>query len=351
MRGTGGSAETLGVDSKSLSNLGNDMLSAADDIPPPPAPFTVSGTDPISTKIMGMQSDLETPIQTGLPEAKTGAKKTANSIVAAATKYETTDEQLATQIEQHTFDKAGSPSVGGGLGGAQGVVGFKSAPVESTGFSTPNHVGGKVGGDAPVSAPRATTNVPSASSPGGGPPSAETPASGAPGSGASGAGTSSGAAPAAGTPAAATPTSAAGTSAASGAGAMGQMGQMISMPMQMAGQAVGMAAAVPQTIMQGVESAVQQVSQLTGGLGQDGDSSASDAQLTADHKGDESSTRPAESPKTDQAHDGAAPGQPHGERAPDGQPHAAEQAPVAPPADQKPPAQTRPAEVAQETNL
>ena len=73
MQGTGGSAETLGVDPKSLSNLGNDMLSAADDIPPPPAPFTVSGTDPISTKIKGMQSSLETPIQTGLPEAKTSA--------------------------------------------------------------------------------------------------------------------------------------------------------------------------------------------------------------------------------------------------------------------------------------
>jgi hypothetical protein len=333
------------VDPKSLSNLGNDMLSAADDIPPPPAPFTVSGTDPISTKIMGMQASLETPIQTALPEAKTGAKKTANSIVAAATKYETTDEQLAKQIEEHTFDKPGTPSVGGGLGGAQGVVGIKGNPAETTGFSTPNRVGGKVGGDTPVSAPPATT--PSAPSTGGGTPSADAPAADSAGSGASGAGTSGGAPPAAGTPAsaaAASPGSAAASSAPSGAGVMGQMGQFISMPMQMAGQAIGMAAAVPQTIMQGVESAVQQVSQLTGGLGQDGGSSASDAQLTADHEGDESSTRPDEPAKADQAHDGAAPAQPHGERAPDGQPHPSEQAPVAPPAEQKPPAQTRPAE-------
>jgi hypothetical protein len=124
---------------------------------------------------------------------------------------------------------------------------------------------------------------------------------------------------------------------------------MISMPMQMVGQAVGMAAAVPQTVMQGVESAVQQVSQLTGGLGQDGDSSASDAQLTGDHKADESSTRPDEPAKTEQAHEGAGPGQPHSERAPDGQPHATEQAPVAPAAEQKPPAQTRPAESGPET--
>jgi hypothetical protein len=325
MRGTGGSAETLGVDSKSLSNLGHDLVTSAGDIPAPPAPFTVTGTDSISKTIKGMQSTLETPIQTGLPDVKTGANKTANSIVTSATMYETTDEQLAKQIEQHTFDKSGAPSVGGGLGGAQGVVGFKSSPVQSTGFSTPNRVGGKVGGDAPATAP-SSAPMPATGSPGG-----ATPGGGSPGSGASGTGAPGGSAPAAG--AAATGEPSAGTSvasASSGAGAMGQMGQMISMPMQMAGQAIGMAAAVPQTVMQGVEGAVQQVSQLTGGLGQDGDSSANDAQLTAEHKGDESSTRPDEPPKAEQAHDGAAPGHPSAERAPDGQPRAAEQAPVAP---------------------
>ena len=342
MHGTGGSTETLGVDPKSLSNLGNDLLSSADDIPAPPAPFTVTGSDPISTKIKGMQSSLETPIQTGLPEAKTGAKKTANSIVASASMYETTDEQLAKQIEQHTFDRPGGPSVGGGLGdGAQGVAGFKGNPAETTGFSTPNRVGGRVGGDTPVSAPPATTNAPGA-------PAGAAPVQVRLRAGTSGAGTSGAAAAGAEPPAAEAPgASTSAASAASGAGAMGQMGQMISMPMQMVGQAIGMAAALPQTVMQGVESAVQQVGQLTGGLGQDGDSSVGDAQLTADHKGDESPTRPDEPAKPGQAHDGAAAGQPH-ERA-DGQPHAAEHAPVAPPAEQKPPAQTRPAESGPET--
>jgi hypothetical protein len=350
VQGKGGSTETLGVDPKSLSNLGNDMVSAADDIPPPPAPFTVSGTDPISTKIMGMQSSLETPIQTGLPEVKTAAKKTANSIVTGAHMYETTDEQLAKQIEQHTFDKPGtpSPSPGGGLNGAQGVVGVRGGPAEQAGFFTPKSVGGAVGGGAPGSALPAAPSAPTA--PAAGPPSADAPASGSPGAGASGAGTSSGAAPAASTPAAAAPTagtpaSAAGSSAASGAGgAMGQMGQMISMPMQMAGQAMGMVTSVPQTIMQAAEGAVQQVTQLTEGLGQGGDHSAGDAQLAADHKGDESSTRPDEPARPEKAHEGAAPGQPHAERAPEGPRHAAEPAPPAAPAEPKPPAQTRPAE-------
>jgi hypothetical protein len=329
MRGTGGSAETLGVDGKLLSSVGNDLASSAGNIPDPLAPFTTAGTDPLSAKIATMSAKLDAPIQTGLPERKASATAIGGKIAAAGGKYDQTDEQLAKQIEEHTFDKSRSPSIGGGLGGgAQGVVGFK---------------GGTVGGNTPASAPPANTNAPSAPSAGGGTPSDDAPASGAPGSGASGAGTSGDAVPADGAPAAGSPGS--GTAAASASsGAMGQMGQMISMPMQMVGQAVGMAAAVPQTIMKGVESAVQQVSQLTGGLGQDGDSSVSDAQLTAEHKGDESSTRPDEPARTDQAHEGAAPGQPHSERAPDGPPHAAEQAPVAPPVERKPPAQTRPTE-------
>ncbi len=63
-------------------------------------------------------------------------------------------------------------------------------------------------------------------------------------------------------------------SAAGGDGPMGQFGQMMGMPMQMAGQAVqapmqmmGMASSVPQGAMQGVQSALQQVGQLGGGLG------------------------------------------------------------------------------------
>jgi hypothetical protein len=63
-------------------------------------------------------------------------------------------------------------------------------------------------------------------------------------------------------------------SAAGADGPVGQLGQMMGMPMQMAGQAVqapmqmmGMAASVPQGAMQGVQSALQQAGQLGGGLG------------------------------------------------------------------------------------
>ena len=162
MRGTGGSAETLGVDSKSLGKLGNDLMLAADDIPPPPAPFVTTGSDPISTSIKGKQADLETPIQTGLPQVKTDAKKTGGAIAAAALKYEQTDEQLAQQIKQHTFeDPASSPS-GGGLGGAQGV-----RPVTQ-------HFRETSGGEPPAMSP---PNAPASGAPAGGTPAGGAPAS------------------------------------------------------------------------------------------------------------------------------------------------------------------------------
>jgi hypothetical protein len=107
-----------------------------------------------------------------------------------------------------------------------------------------------------------------------------------------------------------------GGSGAGGGGAMSQMGQMMTMPMQMAGQAMqipmqamGAVASVPQGIMQGV----QQISQMTGGLGGSGDS--------ADGKSDKPAEDGTEKPddRRDEPKDkqGAAPGATNAERAPE----------------------------------
>jgi hypothetical protein len=103
-----------------------------------------------------------------------------------------------------------------------------------------------------------------------------------------------------------------------------------------------------------VESAVQQVSQVTGGLGQDGGSaSAADkVELTADHKSDESPTRPGESPRDEEAREGAGPGQANGERAPEARPPGTgDDGPAVAPPVEKLPAQTRPAEVTERVEL
>jgi hypothetical protein len=146
---------------------------------------------------------------------------------------------------------------------------------------------------------------------------------------------------------------AAGAPGSSGAaGAAGQMGQMMSMPMQMAAQAaqipmqmMGMAAAIPQGIMQGVQSAMQQVGQMSGQLGGQGDEKPSD-QLEKPNEQDEQRP-PAErdEEKREAEQHGAAPGQSGTERAPEpgsGNENGSPATPPAPPV--RPPAQTRPAE-------
>lgn len=272
--------ETLGVDPVSLSGFGSEMLAAAGDIPLAPPPFTSAGTDPITMKIMDSLPFIEAPIQTGLPEIKAEAVKTASNLVDAAARYLQTDEQLAKAYESQQFDNQGG-------------------------------------------------------SPGGGSPAGSTDA-GAPRTGVPGAGMADGAA----------------QSAAGQPGGMDQLGQLMSMPMQLAGQvaqvpmqAMGMLASIPQAVMQGV----QQVSQLAGGFG--GDSSLDEFDKSDEHKRDESPTRTEEPSKSESGRH-AAPGRPH-ERAPV-EPPQAELGPRAEPpapAEEKTPAQTRPAEVAQRMNL
>jgi hypothetical protein len=132
------------------------------------------------------------------------------------------------------------------------------------------------------------------------------------------------------------------------------MGQLMSMPMQMAGQAaqipmqaMGALSSLPQGIMQGV----QQVGQLAGGMGGGESVSLGQDEL---NKPDESSTHPKEEPsKSESAGDGAGPAGPHEERAPieQGRPETTPREEPPTHAEEKKPAQTRPAEVAQQMNL
>jgi hypothetical protein len=116
------------------------------------------------------------------------------------------------------------------------------------------------------------------------------------------------------------------TSAASGGGdAMGQMGQMMSMPMQMASQAAQLpsqimqaASALPQSVMQGV----QQIGQMTGGLGHAGGGSEKSVE---DHAGPPADPRDDEKAKHE-----AAGGDAKAERAPEPAPKLTPLAPNAP---------------------
>jgi hypothetical protein len=118
--GIGSSAgDTLRVDPDMLSQLGSQLETSANALPEPPAPFTVTGEDAISAAIAAKLPALETPIIEGLPAVKQAAAQTASNIVAAAGKYESTDEELAAAYEKQQFSGGGA---GGAGGGAVGVA-------------------------------------------------------------------------------------------------------------------------------------------------------------------------------------------------------------------------------------
>jgi hypothetical protein len=136
-------------------------------------------------------------------------------------------------------------------------------------------------------------------------------------------------------------------SPAAGAGQSDQMGQLLQMPMQMAQQAAqipmqlaSLAAAIPQAMMQGVQSAVQQASQLAQ-LGE-GEETLPDEDAPTPE--DEREERPdgKNAPESE-----AAPSNSGGERAPDTGPQ--QPAPEAPAAPK--PAPTRPADSGPEIAL
>lgn len=242
----------LRVDTTPLASGGQGLLNAADDIPEPPVPFTAVGGDALSTILNARTQAMEAPLVAGMPVTKAEALRTAQNIMQAAGIYERVDQELADRILEALFGIEGAEGAGAaGAGGAGG---------------------GAVGAAGTAGAP-------------------------------------SGAATTAATP------------AAGAAQQAGQMGQMAGMPMQMAQQAAqipmqlaSMAASIPQGIMQGVQSAMQQVGQMTGGTGEKTESEL-DQQSDEAKQTESAEDIPAEKGQPSTPSDGAA-GPSNAERAP-----------------------------------
>lgn len=143
-----------------------------------------------------------------------------------------------------------------------------------------------------------------------------------------------------------------GVGGGSGAGAAeqaGQMGQIMQMPMQLAQQAAqipmqlaGMAGAIPAAMMQGLQSAVQQVGQVSEMAGTDDDLKSEGPELVSESTTDEELPE-AEEPRVEEVAPGTG-----GERTPGATVQEVE--PQAPEVSPKP-APTRPAEAAPEIAL
>jgi hypothetical protein len=246
----------LRVDTAPLASGGQGLLSAADDIPLPPVPFTAAGGDALSTILNARTQAIEAPLIAGMPVTKAEALRTAQNIMQAAGIYERVDQQMADQILKALFgidgtEGAGADGSGGGGGGGAGVAGAAGAPANAA-------------------------------------------------------------------TAAATPAAGAAQQAGQMGQMMGMPMQMASQAAQIPMQLAGMAASIPQGIMQGVQSAMQQVGEIAGRAGEQTDPELDQREdgSSAEAKHAESTEeRPAENAQPSTPSDGAA-GPTNTERAP-----------------------------------
>ena len=118
----------LRVDTTPLATGGQGLLSAAGDIPEPPASFTATGTDALSTILNARTQAMEAPLIAGLPVTKADALRTAQNIIRAAARYEGVDQQLADQVLKALAELEGAEGSGAGVAGATSATG---APVTS----------------------------------------------------------------------------------------------------------------------------------------------------------------------------------------------------------------------------
>ncbi|MGE2692834.1 PE domain-containing protein [Mycolicibacterium pulveris] len=273
--------ETLRIDAPLVVQAGTRLQALAAAIPPPPTAVRPSGGDALSVAIAGKVAEVVDPVLAQLPVTKEELTRYAQNVLAAAGMYDATDRQLAEEILKRLGEFDGTEGSAGGGSGAGGAGGAGGATTAGGAGTTPS------GG------------------------------------------------------------------AATGAGAAdqaGQMGQMMQMPMQMAQQAAqipmqlaGMAGAIPAAMMQGLQSAMQQVGQVS-------EMAGTEDELKPEGVEDKpAEAAPEKRPEQEEPQvEGARPGTGGGERVPEAPAQEAQpQTPEAPPK----PAPTRPAEAAPEIAL
>jgi hypothetical protein len=119
----------LRVDPEELTSGASGLEAAANSIPEPPAPFTSTGTDALSSILNTLTQSKESPLA-GMPATKAEALANAQKILQAAGIYEQTDQQIADEVRRATegLDPAASGAPGGGGGvGAPGAGGASPA--------------------------------------------------------------------------------------------------------------------------------------------------------------------------------------------------------------------------------
>ena len=117
-----GNPPPLSVDPEQLAAAGNELKYSAGQLPDPPGPFGVVGSDPLTQAIDLQIPAIEDPIATQLPAVKAQATKTAQNVISAAEAYLTTDQQLGGQISQEMQNLPAAEGLSGGAGSAGGAA-------------------------------------------------------------------------------------------------------------------------------------------------------------------------------------------------------------------------------------
>ncbi|MCV7281662.1 hypothetical protein H7J88_18675 [Mycolicibacterium flavescens] len=215
--------ETLRVDTELVAKSGGKLQALANDIPEPPASYSPTGGDALSTAIATKVAEVVDPVLTQMPVAKEALARYAQNVINAANTYDAVDRQIAEDILKRLglFEEAASGGTPGGGAPATGGGG-------STGTAPATGAGSPVGGVQQVSAsaPQAGQGI-------------QTPV------------------------------------------------QMAQQAAQASTQMGGMLGAVPQAVQQAAQQAVQQASQLSETVGKDEESPAEQEPTIVDAPADE----------------------------------------------------------------
>ena len=138
-----GNPPPLSVDPEQLAAAGNELKYSAGQLPDPPGPFGVVGSDQLTQAIDLQIPAIEDPIATQLPAVKVQATKTAQNVISAAEAYLTTDQQLGGQISQEMQNLPAAEGLSGGAGSAGGAA----ASAAGGGGGDPGGDGGEVCGE------------------------------------------------------------------------------------------------------------------------------------------------------------------------------------------------------------
>lgn len=137
--------EDLRVDTALVRQSGGKLETIAGLLPEPPASFSPSGADALSTAIAGRVSEVVDPVLAQMPIAKDELTRFAQNVMAAADDYDAADRRIAEEILKQLgiLDEAaggGSPAAGA-ASGAPPSAGSGTAGAPAAGAAQSDQMG------------------------------------------------------------------------------------------------------------------------------------------------------------------------------------------------------------------